>query len=132
MSFSKLLSALTLIACLFMMGNSAFGQSKALKKVRVGVPSVGMGNIIPYVTREAKLFEKYGLDAEVISVMGSGIGSKALISGNIDIIPIATPTVKSPRPRSRRARRSSSCATTAAPPKATPPSPSTGKPSPTT
>ncbi len=25
--------------------------------------------------------------------MGSGIGSKALISGNLDIIPIATPTV---------------------------------------
>jgi NitT/TauT family transport system substrate-binding protein len=68
-------------------------QNKPLKKVRVGVPSVGMGNIIPYVTREAKLYEKYGLDPEVITVMGSGIGSKALISGNIDIIPIATPTV---------------------------------------
>ena len=36
---------------------------------------------------------KYGLDAEVITVMGSGIGSKALISGNLDVIPIATPTV---------------------------------------
>jgi NitT/TauT family transport system substrate-binding protein len=52
-----------------------------------------MGNIIPYVTREGRLYEKYGLDPEVITVMGSGIGSKALISGNLDIIPIATPTV---------------------------------------
>ncbi|HEU5464188.1 MAG TPA: ABC transporter substrate-binding protein, partial [Candidatus Binatia bacterium] len=68
-------------------------QSKPLKKIRVGVPSVGMGNIIIFVTKEGKLFEKYGLDAEVITVMGSGIGSKALISGNLDIIPIATPTV---------------------------------------
>ena len=52
-----------------------------------------MGNIIIFITKEGKLFEKYGLDAEVITVMGSGIGSKALISGNLDIIPIATPTV---------------------------------------
>jgi NitT/TauT family transport system substrate-binding protein len=70
-----------------------FAQNKSMKKIRVGVPSVGMGNIIIFVTKEGKLFEKYGLDAEVITVMGSGIGSKALISGNLDIIPIATPTV---------------------------------------
>ena len=71
----------------------AFAQNKPLKKIRVGVPSVGMGNIITFVIKEGKLFEKYGLDAEVITVMGSGIGSKALISGNLDVIPIATPTV---------------------------------------
>ena len=79
-------------ACLFLT-QAGYGQSKPLKKIRVGVPSVGMGNIIIFVTKEGKLFEKYGLDAEVITVMGSGIGSKALISGNLDIIPIATPTV---------------------------------------
>jgi NitT/TauT family transport system substrate-binding protein len=80
------------IACLFLT-QAGYGQSKPLKKIRVGVPSVGMGNIIIFVTKEGKLFEKYGLDAEVITVMGSGIGSKALISGNLDVIPIATPTV---------------------------------------
>ena len=71
----------------------AFSQGQALKKIRVGVPSVSMGNIIIFVTKEAKLFEKYGLDAEVITMNGSGIASKALISGNIEISPIATPTV---------------------------------------
>ena len=80
---------------IFVVGFAHAGQAqnKPLKKVRVGIPSVGMGNIIPYVTREGRLYEKYGLDPEVITVMGSGIGSKALISGNLDIIPIATPTV---------------------------------------
>ena len=68
-------------------------QARPLKKIRVGVPSVGVANIIIFVTKEAKLYEKHGLDAEVITVNGSGIGSKALISGNLDIIPIATPTV---------------------------------------
>ncbi|RPH73860.1 hypothetical protein EHM76_04760, partial [bacterium] len=80
------------VACL-VLTQGGYGQSRPLKKIRVGVPSVGMGNIIIFVTKEGKLFEKYGLAAEVITVMGSGIGSKALISGNLDIIPIATPTV---------------------------------------
>ena len=72
---------------------AGYGQSKPLKKIRVGVSAVSMGNIILYITKEARLYEKYGLDAEVITMNGSGISSKALISGGIDIAPIATPTV---------------------------------------
>ena len=53
-----------------------YSQQKPLKKIRVGVPSVGMGNIIIFITKEGKLFEKYGLDAEVITVMGSEIGAE--------------------------------------------------------
>ena len=71
----------------------AYSQSKPLKRIRVGVPSVSMGNIIIFITKEGKLFEKHGLDAEVVTMNGSGIASKALISGNIEISPIATPTV---------------------------------------
>jgi NitT/TauT family transport system substrate-binding protein len=72
---------------------AGYAQTKPLKKIRVGVPSIGVANIIIFVMKEAKLYEKHGLDAEVISIMGSGIASKALISGNIEIVPIATPTV---------------------------------------
>lgn len=39
-----------------------------------------MGNIIIFFTKEAKLFEKYGLDAEIIAVQGSGVASKALMT----------------------------------------------------
>ena len=70
-----------------------FSQARPLKKIQVGVPSVSVANIIIYVTKEAKLYEKYGLDAQVIAINGSGIASKALIGGNLDISPIATPTV---------------------------------------
>lgn len=85
---------LTLFLSLFVLfPPSLYSQARASKKIRVGVPSVSMGNIIIFVTKEAKLFEKYGLDAEVVTMNGSGIASKALISGNIEISPIATPTV---------------------------------------
>ena len=88
---SASLSAVAILVFAFF--GAAYGQNKPLKKVRVGVPSVGVANIIIFIAKEGKLYEKHGLDAEVITVNGSGIGSKALISGGIDIIPIATPTV---------------------------------------
>jgi ABC-type nitrate/sulfonate/bicarbonate transport system substrate-binding protein len=72
---------------------AGYSQSKPLKKINVGVPSVSVANIIIYVTKEARLYDKYGLDAQVIAINGSGIASKALIGGNLDIVPVATPTV---------------------------------------
>jgi NitT/TauT family transport system substrate-binding protein len=71
---------------------SAFSQGKP-KKVRIGVPSVTVGNIIIFVAKEARLYEKYGLEPEIVVVQGSGIASKALLSGNLDIAPVATPTM---------------------------------------
>jgi NitT/TauT family transport system substrate-binding protein len=81
------------MASLFVSPSALFAQSRALKKVQVGVPAISMGNIIIYFTKEAKIFEKYGLDVDPVAVAGSGIASKALISGSVLISPIATPTV---------------------------------------
>src|SRR6185503_14969355 len=89
---SKRLLLILLIASLFVSPSILFSQSRALKKVQVGVPAISMGNIVIYFTKEAKIFEKYGLDVEPVAVAGSGIASKALISGSVQISPIATPT----------------------------------------
>lgn len=86
--FVALFLCLSILFCPF-----AYSQSKPLKKIHVGVPSVTVGNIIIYVAKEAGLFEKYGLDAEIVVVQGSGIASKAMIGGSLDIAPVATPTV---------------------------------------
>ncbi|MEK7341896.1 MAG: ABC transporter substrate-binding protein, partial [Candidatus Binatota bacterium] len=64
-----------------------------LKKIHVGVPAVSMGNIIIFAAKEARLFEKHGLDAEVVVMQGSGIASRALVAGSVQISPIATPSV---------------------------------------
>jgi len=81
------------MASFFVSPSVLFAQARALKKVQVGVPAISMGNIIIYFTKEAKIFEKYGLDVDPVAVAGSGIASKALISGSVLISPIATPTV---------------------------------------
>jgi NitT/TauT family transport system substrate-binding protein len=89
----KLWMAGIIIALATAIAETGTAQSRTPRKIRVGVSAVSMGNIILYVTKEARVYEKYGLDAEVITMNGSGISSKALISGGIDIAPIATPTV---------------------------------------
>ena len=58
---------------------NAIAQSKPLKHIYIGVSSVSMGNIIIYVAKEAKLYEKYGLYADPVAMRGSGESSKAMI-----------------------------------------------------
>ncbi|MEX0805636.1 MAG: ABC transporter substrate-binding protein [Candidatus Binatia bacterium] len=77
----------------FLLTSPLFAQSRSLKKIQVGVPAVSMGNMIIFFTKEAKIFEKHGLDAEVVLMSGSGIASRALVAGSVAISPIATPTV---------------------------------------
>jgi NitT/TauT family transport system substrate-binding protein len=84
---------LVLLLAAWLLPSTVIAQSRGLKKVQVGVPAISMGNIVIYFTKEAKIFEKYGLDVEPIAVNGSGIASKALISGSVQMSPIATPTV---------------------------------------
>jgi len=87
-------SLLTFLFVNFMLIPSMlFGQTRSHRKIQVGVPAISMGNIIIYFAKEAKIFEKYGLDVDPVAVAGSGIASKALISGSVLISPIATPTV---------------------------------------
>ena len=82
-----------IFAVLAVCEGSAVAQSRSLKKVHIGVPAVSMGNIIIYFTKEAKLFEKYGLDADPVVMQGSGIVSRALVAGSVIIAPVATPAV---------------------------------------
>lgn len=88
-------SAWTLIVllCFPALPCSVLAQSKPLKHIYVGVSAVSMGNIIIFVTKEAKLYEKYGLYADPVAMRGSGESSKAMIGGSIQFSPIATPTV---------------------------------------
>ena len=55
---SKRLLLILLIASLFVSPSILFAQSRALKKVQVGVPAISMGNIIIYFTKEARIFEE--------------------------------------------------------------------------
>src|SRR5215467_12283723 len=93
MASRRLSVPLLLLVGFFFAAPSVFSRARNLKKIQVGVPAVSMGNIIIFFTKEAKLFEKHGLDADVVVVNGSGIASRALVAGSVAISPIATPAV---------------------------------------
>ncbi len=84
---------LVLLAGMLFLPSAVLSQGGSLKKIHVGVPAVSMGNIVIFFAKEAKLFEKHGLDAEVVLMQGSGIASRALVAGSVQISPIATPAV---------------------------------------
>ena len=73
--------------------SSSLAQDRSLKKINWGVTSLSAGNWIPWIAKEAKIYEKYGLDVELILLRGSGQTSAALLGGSIFASPVALPTV---------------------------------------
>ncbi len=79
MACRRSLMLLLFLVDFFVSTAPVFSQARSLKKIHVGVPAVSMGNIIIFFTKEAKLFEKHGIDADVVVMQGSGIASRALV-----------------------------------------------------
>jgi NitT/TauT family transport system substrate-binding protein len=73
--------------------STIWAQDKLLKKINWGVTSLSAGNWIPWIAKEAKIYEKHGLDVELILLRGSGQTSAALLGGSIFASPVALPTV---------------------------------------
>jgi len=61
---SRWLSMLWFLGVLLMLPLPISAQVKGLKKVHVGVPAISMGNIIIYFSKEARIYEKHGLDVD--------------------------------------------------------------------
>ena len=72
---------------------AAQAQDKPLKKIAWGVTSLSASNWIPWIAKDAKIYEKHGLDVELILVKGSGQTSTAILGGSLFGAPVALPTV---------------------------------------
>lgn len=68
-------------------------QDKPLRKIRWGVTSISASNWIPWLAKEAKIYENNGLDVELILLRGSGQTSQAIVSGSIFAAPVTLATV---------------------------------------
>ena len=88
----NLLLVVTLLASLIG-GSVSQAQEKSLKKIRWGVTSISASNWIPWLAKESKIYEKNGLDVELILLRGSGQTSAALLGGSIFAAPVTIATV---------------------------------------
>ena len=86
-------SAIALLIYVFIFHSQSLAQDKPLKKINWGVTSLSGGNWIPWIAKEAKIYEKHGLDVQLILLRGSGQTSAALLGGSLFASPVALPTV---------------------------------------
>ena len=71
----------------------ALAQDKSLKKIYWGVSTLSPNLWIPWLAKEAKIFDKHGLEVETILLNGSGRTSQALLSGSLFAASVASPQV---------------------------------------
>src|SRR5262245_10679142 len=91
--FPKKILYVAVIAGLIALPLIAPAQDKSLKKISWGVTSLSASNWIPWIAKEAKIYEKNGLDVQLILVKGSGQTSTAILGGSLYAAPVALPTV---------------------------------------
>ena len=90
---AKKILFVTVIASLIGLPLFAQAQDKPLKKISWGVTSLSASNWIPWIAKDAKIYEKNGLDVQLILVKGSGQTSTAILGGSLYAAPVALPTV---------------------------------------
>ena len=60
----KRLASLLVCLCAMYLAGVASAQDKSLKKFHWGVTSLSASQWIPWIAKEAKLYEKHGMEAE--------------------------------------------------------------------
>jgi NitT/TauT family transport system substrate-binding protein len=84
---------LILILSVFILKAQSQAQDRSLKKIYWGVSTLSPTLWIPWIAKEAKIFEKNGLDVEAVLLNGSGRTSQALLSGSLFAASVALPQV---------------------------------------
>src|SRR5919108_3207287 len=88
----KIMLCLVLLSMILVL-SSGYAQDKPLKKIIWGVTSLSASQWIPWLAKEAKIYQKYGLDTELVLLRGSGQSAQAIIGGSILPAPCTLTTV---------------------------------------
>ena len=62
--------------------SGATAHAQALKKIRIGYPSLSFRQSNVWVAKEMGLFHKYGLEVEPIFLRGGQMATQALVAGD--------------------------------------------------
>src|SRR5215510_363848 len=73
------------------LSSHTLAQDRPLKRINWGVTTLSASMWIPWVAKEAKIYEKNGLDVEPVLLRGSGQTSQALLGGSLFAAPVALP-----------------------------------------
>src|SRR6266850_40963 len=80
------------LVLIFLLGIFSGSPAHALERIRIDLSVRNVVFLPFYYAKEKKIFEKYGLDAELIQIR-SDLQVVGLVSGEIDFTPVIGPTV---------------------------------------
>jgi NitT/TauT family transport system substrate-binding protein len=86
-------SILALLVAVIGLAAQGTAQDKPLKKLSFGVSTLSANLWIPWLAKEAKIFEKNGLDVDTVLFRGSGQTSQAMAGGHLFGASVALPQV---------------------------------------
>src|SRR5262245_49211031 len=75
---------------LFFALSSASAFAQELRKIKIGYPAISYNQLHIWVAKDAGLFRRHGLDAEVIFFRGGQMATQALVAGDPPIVNIGT------------------------------------------
>jgi NitT/TauT family transport system substrate-binding protein len=81
--------SLIFVALIVLVSHSS-ASAQALKRIRIGYPSLSFRQSNVWVAKEMGLFKKYGLEVEPIFLRGGQTATLALVSGDPPIVNIGT------------------------------------------
>ena len=86
----KSIRTLCAVAALYLFFSAGIAESQELKKIKIGYPAIASNQIHIWVAKDAGLFKRYGLDAELIFFRGGQLATQALVAGDPPIVNIGT------------------------------------------
>lgn len=78
-----------LAGCLFLVllgAHSGYGQEKKLERLTLATTTVGLGRVPMLVAKELRLFEKYGLDVDIVYIRGASTSLQSLLAGEVQLV----------------------------------------------
>src|SRR6185436_220876 len=82
-----MLKTLAFVLIALFVGNA---ECQELKKIKIGYPAISYNQIHIWIAKDAGIYRKYGLDAEVIFFRGGQMATQALVAGDPPIVNIGT------------------------------------------
>ncbi|MBI1993434.1 MAG: ABC transporter substrate-binding protein [Deltaproteobacteria bacterium] len=77
-----------ILVVFLLLSGSAILEGQELKKIKIGYPAISYNQIHIWVAKDAGLFKKYGLDAELVFFRGGQLATQALVAGDPPIVNI--------------------------------------------
>jgi NitT/TauT family transport system substrate-binding protein len=65
---------------------SGFGQEKKLERMTLATTTVGLGRVPMLVAQELRLFQKHGLDVNIVYIRGAATSLQSLLAGEVQLV----------------------------------------------